>query len=394
MKAAFWGLGGLGLGVGLMYWSDPRSGRWRRSHLQGRAVHAAHEAGSAAGVVKRDLTQRSRGLFLESIGRFRSETVDDVTLAERVRSALGRVCSHPGSVKVAARDGVVTLEGSLLLEEFKRVIPFIGRVRGVRGVENRLLPFAESGRQSELQGGVARRGPTRTFGSAHWSPSARFFGALGAVSLASGAIQRGGVLGALLGAGGLVLGLRALSNLELRRLTGIGVGARAINLHKDITVNAPVEEVFAFWDAMQNFPRFMTHVDEIRVDTDGRSHWKVKGPAGLHFEWQAVVTQRVPNKLLAWKSVQGTSVENAGVIHFEPTPKGGTRVDIRLAYNPPAGAIGHAFARLLGVDPKRQMDDDLLRLKSLLERGKATGRETVTRESLSLGRGGRESLMH
>ncbi|MCP3164258.1 SRPBCC family protein [Myxococcus qinghaiensis] len=393
MKAAIWGLGGLGVGVGLMYWTDPRSGRWRRSHLQGKAVHAAHEAGSAAGVVKRDLAQRSRGLFLESIGRFRSETVDDVTLAERVRSALGRVCSHPGSVKVAARDGVVTLEGSILLDEFKRVVPFIRRVRGVRGVENRLLPFADSARRSELQGGLARGGPSRTFGPAHWSPSARFFGALGALSLASGAIQRRGILGGLLGAGSLVLGLRALSNLDLRRLTGIGVGPRAMTLHKDITVNAPVEEVFAFWDAMQNFPRFMTHVDEIRVDTEGRSHWKVKGPAGLHFEWQAIVTQRVPGKLLAWKSVQGTSVENAGVIHFEPTPKGGTRVDIRLSYNPPAGAIGHAFARMLGVDPKRQMDDDLLRLKSLLERGKATGRETVTRESLSTGRG-RQSLTH
>nr|WP_083560125.1 SRPBCC family protein [Myxococcus fulvus] len=391
MKAAIWGLGGLGLGVGLMYWSDPRSGRWRRSHLQGRAVHAAHEAGSAVDVVRRDLAQRSRGLFFESVSRFRSEPVDDVTLTERVRAALGRVCSHPGSVKVSARDGIVTLEGSILLEELKHAVPYLGRVRGVRGMDNRLLPFAQSGRQSELQGGIARRRP---FGSKHWSPSSRFFGALGGLSLASWALQQRGVLGSLLGLGGAVLGIRALSNMELRRLTGIGVGPRAITLHKDITVNAPVEEVFAFWDAMQNFPRFMTHVDEVRVDERGRSYWKVRGPAGLHFEWEAVVTRRVPNQLLAWKSVKGTSVENSGVIHFEPTAKGGTRVDIRLSYNPPAGAIGHAFARLLGVDPKRQMDDDLLRFKSLLERGKATGHETVTRESLAPNQSGRPSLMH
>ncbi|WP_342381616.1 SRPBCC family protein [Myxococcus stipitatus] len=394
MKAALWGLGGLGLGVGMMYWSDPRSGRWRRSHLQGKAVHAAHEAGCAAGVLRRDLAQRSRGLFLESLRRFRSDPVDDVTLGERVRAALGRVCSHPGSVRVSVRGGRVSLEGSILVDELKRVVPAVGRVRGVRAVESRLSPFAQAGRQSELQGGGPRRGPPRTFGSSHWSPSARFFGVLGGLSLASWAFRQRGALGLLLGVGGAVLGVRALSNLELRRLTGIGVGPRAITLHKDITVNAPVEEVFAFWDAMQNFPRFMTHVDEIRVDSSGRSYWKVKGPAGLHFEWEAEVTQRVPNKLLAWRSVKGTSVENAGVIHFERTPKGGTRLDIRLAYNPPAGAIGHAFARLLGVDPKRQMDDDLLRLKSLLERGKATGRETVTRESLSVGRTGRQTLMH
>lgn len=193
-------------------------------------------------------------------------------------------------------------------------------------------------------------------------------------------------MGSLVGLGGLVLGVRAFTNLEMKRLTGVGAGPRAIRLQKDITVNAPVEEVFAFWSAMQNFPRFMTHVDEVRVGEEGRSHWRVTGPAGLRFEWDAVITQRVPNRLLAWRSVEGTAVENAGVIHFEPTPRGGTRVDIRLAYNPPAGAIGHAFAKLLGADPKKQMDDDLLRFKSLLERGKATGHETVTREQLAPGR--------
>jgi uncharacterized membrane protein len=44
-----------------------------------------------------------------------------------------------------------------------------------------------------------------------------------------------------------------------------------------------------------------------------------------------------------------------------------------MAYRPPAGALGHTIAKLFGADPKREMDDDLLRLKSLLERGQATG---------------------
>jgi len=394
MKAAWWSLGGVGVGAGLMYWADPRSGRWRRSHLQGRAVHLTHEAGNALGVVKRDVAQRSRGLLLESMGRLRAEDVDDVTVSERVRAALGRVCSHPGSVRVTVRNGVALLEGSILMDELRHVVPRVARVRGVRAVDNRLMPYAQAGRQPELQGGVERRRPRRFFGARRWSPSARLVGVLGGLSLASWSLRQRGLVGTLVGAGGLVLGVRALSNLELRRLTGFGVGARAITLHKDITVNAPVEEVFAFWDAMQNFPRFMTHVDEVSVDAEGRSRWKVKGPAGLHFEWRAVVTRRVPNKLLAWRSEAGTSVENAGVVHFEPTPRGGTRVDIRLAYNPPAGAIGHAFARLLGVDPKRQMDDDLLRFKSLLERGKATGRETVTREALAGERTGPGTRVH
>lgn len=383
MGAAWWGVGGVGLGAGLMYWADPRSGRWRRSHLQGRAVHAAHVSSGAMGTVARDLSQRTRGIVLESFRRLRPSPVDDVKLAERVRAALGRVCSHPGAVRVSARDGVVVLEGSILLDEVKRVVQSIGRVRGVHGVDNRLAPYPEPRNHPDLQGGVARQGRAGAFRQHHWSPTARFFGALGGLALTTVGLGQRNLIGALMGMGGVVLGIRALTNLEVKRLTGVKAGPRAIRLQKDITVNAPVEEVFAFWTQMQNFPRFMTHVDEVHVGVEGRSHWRVAGPAGLHFEWDAVITQFVPNRLLAWRSVEGTSVENLGVIHFEPTPQGGTRVDIRLAYNPPAGAIGHAFAKLLGADPKKQMDDDLLRFKSLLERGKATGHETVTLEQLA-----------
>ena len=120
---------------------------------------------------------------------------------------------------------------------------------------------------------------------------------------------------------------------------------------------------------------------------EGRSSWKVRGPAGIIFEWDAVITRIEPGRLLAWKSVEGAMVENAGVIRFEDAGGGKTRLDIRLSYNPPAGAFGHAFARLLGADPKKQMDDDLLRFKSLMELGKATGHETVKRDELVPGRG-------
>ncbi len=393
MKSAWWGVGGMGLGVGLMYWADPRNGRWRRAHLQGRAVHAAHEAGGAVGIVARDLSHRTRGVLHESLQTLRTCPVDDLTLEERVRAALGRVCSHPGAVRVSAREGVVVLEGSILLDEVKRVVPRIGRVRGVRGVDNRLAPYPEPGGHPDLQGGVPRAGGSWAFIQRHWSPTARLFGTLGGLALTGWGFWQRGLVGTVAGMGGLVLGVRALTNLDTRRLTGVGAGARAITLQKDITVNAPVAEVFAFWSAMQNFPRFMTHVDEVRMGTEGRSHWRVQGPAGMRFEWDAVITKRIPDRLLAWTSVEGTRVKNAGVIHFEPTPRGGTRVDIRLSYNPPAGAIGHAFAKLLGADPKKQMDDDLLRFKSLLERGKATGHETVTREQLVPARASRPTTM-
>lgn len=89
--------------------------------------------------------------------------------------------------------------------------------------------------------------------------------------------------------------------------------------------------------------------------------------------------------MIGWRSVEGSLIGNEGTIRFEPD-RGGTRLSIRLSYNPPGGALGHALVTALGANPKRQLDDDLVRFKSLLEKGKATGRaERVTKEQVSPG---------
>ncbi|MGH7859607.1 MAG: SRPBCC family protein, partial [Candidatus Binatia bacterium] len=214
-----------------------------------------------------------------------------------------------------------------------------------------------------------------------WSPATRLLvGAAGATVAAAG-LLRGSPLGAAASFFGLAALARSATNLETRRLIGIGAGRRAIDVQKTITIAAPIEDVFGFWGEMENFPRFMTHVREVRRISENRFHWKVEA-AGIPFEWDAEITEVIPNELLAWESVESASVRNAGVIRFERTPDG-TRVHVRLSYNPPAGALGHAFARLLGADPKAEMNDDLMRLKSLLEEGKATGRGgTVRREEI------------
>lgn len=394
MSRAWWAMGGMGLGVGFMYLTDPRSGRWRRAHAQDKAVHVAHEAGGAAHIVARDMAHRTRGFFYELKARMRSEDVGDATLAARVRAALGRVCSHPHSIRVNCNQGRVFLEGVILASERKKVIRRVRRVRGVRGVEDVLEAHEQAGRHPELQGGMMRVGDKPEFFQRHWSPAARFLAVMGGAGMMALGFMRRGPVGAALGGAGLAVGLRGLTNLEFRRLTGLGAGRRAISLHKVIHVNAPVAEVFAFWSMMENFPRFMSHVAQVRKRAPDVWHWKVRGPAGTTFQWEAVVTRFAPNELLAWKSVEGSTIENAGTIRFQPEGQG-TRIDIQMAYNPPVGAIGHAFARLLGADPLKQMDDDLLRFKSLMELGKVSGQEAVTRESLSpLGSRNPEPLMH
>ena len=85
-----------------------------------------------------------------------------------------------------------------------------------------------------------------------------------------------------------------------------------------------------------------------------------------------MTTEAIPNEVIAWKSVEGSAVENSGRVYFRRDERGGTLIEVRMSYNPPAGALGHTVASLLGVDPESAMDEDLLRLKSLLEEGKAT----------------------
>src|SRR5262249_33827883 len=150
----------------------------------------------------------------------------------------------------------------------------------------------------------------------------------------------------------------ATTNMEMARLLGIG-GSRGVDVHKTITIHAPRERVFQFWANYANFPRFMAHLQEVRDLGGGRSHWVASGPGGIPVTWNATLTREIPPGLRAWRSEPGSVIANAGAIRFEDAPGGGTRVDIRLSYNPPAGILGHFAALLFGADPKSAMDEDL-----------------------------------
>ena len=77
---------------------------------------------------------------------------------------------------------------------------------------------------------------------------------------------------------------RAVTNLELKRLIGIGAGRWAVTIQKTVSVAAPIEEVFDFWSRYENFPRFMAHVRDVRRTPGGRAWWTVAGPAGVPVE--------------------------------------------------------------------------------------------------------------
>jgi uncharacterized membrane protein len=152
---------------------------------------------------------------------------------------------------------------------------------------------------------------------------------------------------------------------------------RAVDIQKTLFIQAPLDQVYAFWSNYENFPLFMSHVREVEDLGDGRSHWSVSGPGGVPIEWNAALTQQTPNEVIAWRSEAGSMLENAGIIRFVASGTG-TRVDLRFCYHPPAGGAGQAVAELLGSDPRAKLNEDLGRMKSLLEattRSESHGKE-------------------
>lgn len=138
---------------------------------------------------------------------------------------------------------------------------------------------------------------------------------------------------------------------------------------KTVNVAAPVEVVSEFWSDYTRFPQFRAHVRDVQDRGEGRSHWVVAEPAGVPVEWDAVVTKRVPNEMLAWKTVPAPRSSTPGPSASKRTPTAAPAFQVRMSYNPPAGALGHGVAFLFGADPKSEMDADLARMKTLIETG-------------------------
>jgi uncharacterized membrane protein len=361
--------GGIGIGAAVMYMLDPDRGKRRRALLRDKLGSAANKIPNAIGVTARDLSNRARGLASEASSLFSSKEVADEVLIQRVRSKMGRLVSHPHPIQIAANQGHVTLSGPILAHEVDDLLLAVSKVTGVTDIDNQLEAHEQPGNVSSLQGEGTRPGYRFELMQENWSPTARVLAGVAGGALAVYALSQRDAVSLALGAVGVGLFTRGVTNMEMKRLVGVGAGRRAVEIQKNINIAAPLKDVYEFWCNFENFSGFMSNVREVRDSGNGKTHWVVSGPAGVPVEWDAVITKQIPNELLAWKSVEGAAVESSGIIHFAPNEDGTTAVDIKLSYNPPVGAIGHVVAMLFGSDPKREMDQDLMRMKSFIETG-------------------------
>ncbi len=378
-SAARWATG-IGLGAAFMYVLDPVSGRRRRGLIRDKAAHARHVGSVAARKTATDFRHRSEGLAATVFGHGRHYD-DEKVLASRVRSAIGTVCSHPGAIDVRVNKDHITLLGPILEREADKLVRRVKHVPGVGSVTDNLARHKSAEHISSLQGG-RRREARFEFRQENWAPAPRLVAGAAGLGLSVAGLRLHGLRGGLAAGTGIALLLRAVTNMPMKRMLGVGGGWRGIDVKKDIHIQAPISEVFDFFRNLENLPKFMTHLRQIEVHED-RTWWEAVGPAGIPIHWEAEITRFEPNRRIAWKSLPGSFVRNAGFVRFDEDHKG-TLVEIQMSYNPVGGIFAHAIATLFGSDPKHAMDEDLLRLKSLLEYGKTRARgHEVRREEVA-----------
>ncbi|HLL21265.1 MAG TPA: SRPBCC family protein [Kofleriaceae bacterium] len=354
---------GLLFGAALMYFCDPTRGRARRTRVRVLFDHARAKERRFLSRAARDAQRRLRGA-IERRRHTPKVDVSDEVLDARIRSVLGHAPSHVGDVHLQVRGREVWLRGIVLMREANAIVKLVKHVPGVRAVHDQLERHASADIPA-LQRALPHK-------AGMWPPSLQL-GAIasGAIMATWGLLARRGVTGALLATAGSALALRGGFNIRLRELASYAAGRRAVEVMKTVTVRAPIDRVFGMWRHFENFPRFMQHVQDVVIDERDpkRSRWKVDGPAGRSIEFESMITRIQHLRELAWRTLPDQRIEHTGIVRFEPVLDG-TRVTIRMAYRPPGGVIGHAIAHILGWDPKARMDDDMLRMKSILEQGR------------------------
>lgn len=216
------------------------------------------------------------------------------------------------------------------------------------------------------------------------SESERWASLVGGAALVAYGLQKkswGGM--ALAALGGMTIYRGASGHCDLYHALGINTRTKqrnesvpyelGIRVDQSVIINKSPEELYRFWRNFENLPKFMWHLASVQMDDNRVSHWVARAPLGTSVSWKAEVINEIENRVIGWRSLPGSQVDNAGSVQFRPAANGhGTEVRVSLQYNPFGGYVGAAIAKLFGEEPNQQIREDLQRFKQLMETGEIT----------------------
>ena len=148
-----------------------------------------------------------------------------------------------------------------------------------------------------------------------------------------------------------------------------------------VTVAVPSQTAFSFFRDFSHLSSFMKDLKSVEVLSPTRSRWTVE-VKGKEAQWEVEITKEEPNRMISWRSVEGSEVDTAGTIWFTPAPEAlGTIIHLSLEYKIPGGKLAELMTRFTGEDPRSLSFINLRRLKCFLETG-----EIATIEGQTSGR--------
>jgi uncharacterized membrane protein len=173
-------------------------------------------------------------------------------------------------------------------------------------------------------------------------------------------------------AGGALL-VRGLSgycfvNNAIGRNTARKAGS-PVEISTSVSLDKPTSEVYSFWRKLENLPKIMSHLEKVEEIDQTHSRWTAKGPGGVgRVSWEAEILEDHQNEFISWRSLPGSTVDNAGQVRFRETPNG-TEVKVQMTYRLPAGDVGSVAAKVFSPVAERMIKSDIRDLKNVMENG-------------------------
>lgn len=159
---------------------------------------------------------------------------------------------------------------------------------------------------------------------------------------------------------------------ELCEMTKQGISTgQALNTRVSMVINKPRHEVYSAWRNLSNLPIFMEHLVSVTEENETLSDWQMKIPGGLGtLRWTAEIVKERENEMIAWSSIEGSEIRNAGKVGFRDALGGeGTMVEVIITYHAPMGKPGEKIAQLFSPVIKKLITQDIRNFKNFVEIG-------------------------
>jgi uncharacterized membrane protein len=138
-------------------------------------------------------------------------------------------------------------------------------------------------------------------------------------------------------------------------------------IEQSIDLEVPVRVAYDQWTQFESFPDFMDGIEEVRQLDDTHLHWRAK-VGGHEVEWDAVITEQLPDERVAWRATDGKA--NAGVVTFHRLSDDSSRVMVQIEHE--SDGVMEKVGSALGADT-REVKSSLQRFKELVESRGASG---------------------